>query len=61
MTDRDHDPRRRAPEARLPRRARGPAAQPEVVLRRRPHASEGAIFGERPEFGVPDFERKVRA
>lgn len=58
-----NDDRRRTPEAKLPRHARGRAtSSPEVIIRRRPGAREGAIVGDALEgFGVPDFERRIRA
>lgn len=58
-----NDDRRCIPEAKLPRHARGRAnSQPEVIVRRRPGAREGAVVGDALEgFGVPDFERRIRA
>ena len=58
-----NDRRRETPRAELPRRARGRAsAQQEILIRRRPAATQGALLGDGPEeFGVPEFERRIRA
>jgi hypothetical protein len=58
---------REKPEAKLPPRARGRLTgaqrgrlQPvEVIIRRRPPHVEGGVVGD--QFGVPEFERKIRA